>query len=62
MGPDGAVNIIYREEIKNASDPEAMRQKLIQVIAVFHNPYVAASRGYIDDGLSCARRAKLIAG
>ncbi len=64
MGPDGAVNIIYREEIKNAADPEAMRQKLIQEYREhFANPYVAAGRGYIDDVIEPRQtRAKLIAG
>ncbi len=64
MGPDGAVNIIYREEITNAADPEAMRQKLTQEYREhFANPYVAASRGYIDDVIEPHQtRAKLIAG
>ncbi len=64
MGPDGAVNIIYREEIKNAADPEAMRQKLVQEYREhFANPYVAAGRGYIDDVIEPRQtRAKLIAG
>ncbi len=64
MGPDGAVNIIYREEIANAADPEAMRQKLTQEYRDhFANPYVAASRGYIDDVIEPHQtRAKLIAG
>jgi len=64
MGPDGAVNIIYREEIANAADPEAMRQKLTQEYRDhFANPYVAAARGYIDDVIEPHQtRAKLIAG
>jgi len=64
MGPDGAVNIIYREEITNAADPEAMRQKLTQEYREhFANPYVAASRGYVDDVIEPHQtRAKLIAG
>ena len=64
MGPDGAVSIIYREEIKNAADPEAMRQKLIQEYREhFANPYVAAGRGYIDDVIEPRQtRSKLIAG
>jgi acetyl-CoA carboxylase carboxyltransferase component len=64
MGPDGAVNIIYREEIANAADPEAMRQKLTQEYREhFANPYVAAGRGYIDDVIEPHQtRAKLIAG
>ncbi len=64
MGPDGAVNIIYRDEITNAADPEAMRQKLVQEYREhFANPYVAAGRGYIDDVIEPHQtRAKLIAG
>jgi acetyl-CoA carboxylase carboxyltransferase component len=64
MGPDGAVNIIYREEIASAADPEAMRQKLTQEYRDhFANPYVAAARGYIDDVIEPHQtRAKLIAG
>jgi len=64
MGPDGAVNIIYRDEIKNAADPEALRQKLIaEYREHFSNPYVAAGRGYVDDVIEPHQtRAKLIAG
>ncbi len=50
MGPEGAVNIIYREEIQMSSDPDATRQRLIaEYRERFANPYVAASRGYVDD-------------
>ena len=50
MGPEGAVEIIYRRELKEAEDPEALRQKLIQEYKdKFANPYYAASLGYIDD-------------
>ncbi len=50
MGPDGAVNIIFRKEIAEAADPEAERARLIEEYRNrFANPYVAASRGYIDD-------------
>ena len=50
MGPEGAVNIIYRNEIKKSENPEETRQKLIQEYRdKFANPYVAAGRGYIDD-------------
>jgi acetyl-CoA carboxylase carboxyltransferase component len=64
MGPDGAVNIIYREEIAKAADPDAVRQKLTQEYRDhFANPYVAASRGYVDDVIEPHQtRAKLIAG
>jgi acetyl-CoA carboxylase carboxyltransferase component len=64
MGPDGAVNILYRDEIANAADPEAMKQKLVQEYRDhFANPYIAAGRGYIDDVIEPRQtRARLIAG
>ena len=50
MGPEGAVNIIARKEIKEADDPEAKRTELLDDYKnKFANPYVAASKGYIDD-------------
>jgi len=50
MGPEGAVNIIFRGDIANSEKPEEARQKLIQEYRdKFANPYVAASKGYIDD-------------
>ena len=49
MGPEGAANIIFRKEISEAEDPEKMRrQKIKEYKAKFANPYVAASRGYVD--------------
>ncbi len=50
MGPDGAVNIIFRKELADAADPAARRAELIQEYRdKFANPYVAAARGYLDD-------------
>jgi propionyl-CoA carboxylase beta chain len=50
MGPEGAVNIVYREEIERAKDPEARRKELVAgYVEQFANPYVAAARGYLDD-------------
>ena len=50
MGPEGAVNIVYREEIERANDPDAKRKELVAAyIERFANPYVAAARGYLDD-------------
>ena len=50
MGPDGAVNIIFRKEIAQANDPQAKRAELeADYREKFANPYIAASRGYIDD-------------
>ncbi len=49
MGPEGAANIIFRHEIAGAEDPEATRKEKIQEYKEkFANPYVAASRGYVD--------------
>jgi acetyl-CoA carboxylase carboxyltransferase component len=49
MGPEGAANIIFRKEITTADDPEKMRQqKVNEYREKFANPYVAASKGYID--------------
>jgi len=62
LGPEAAVNIIYREEIKQAEDPEAARRKLGEEYEKrFANPYIAASRGYIDDVIDPAEtRPKII--
>ena len=50
MGPEGAVNIIFRKEIAAAEDPEAERERLVQEYREkFAHPYVAASLGYIDE-------------
>jgi propionyl-CoA carboxylase beta chain len=50
MGPEGAVNIIYRKDISQSPTPDQRRQKLIDDYkAHFANPYSAAERGYIDD-------------
>jgi acetyl-CoA carboxylase carboxyltransferase component len=50
MGPDGAVNIIFRKELAQAKDPVQRKAELVEEYREkFANPYVAASRGYIDD-------------
>ena len=50
MGPEAAVNIIYRRELQSAADPAAKRAELVaDYTARFANPYVAAERGYVDD-------------
>jgi len=50
MGPEGAVNIVFRNELEEADDPEARRAELIADYKErFANPYVAAERGYVDD-------------
>jgi propionyl-CoA carboxylase beta chain len=50
MGPEGAVNIVFRHELAGAEEPEARRAELIaEYRERFANPYVAAERGYVDD-------------
>jgi propionyl-CoA carboxylase beta chain len=50
MGPQGAINIIFRDELKNAADPTERRVELgLDYSERFASPYVAASRGYIQD-------------
>jgi acetyl-CoA carboxylase carboxyltransferase component len=50
MGPDGAVNIIFRRELGEAGDPVSRKAELVQDYRErFANPYVAAARGYVDD-------------
>jgi propionyl-CoA carboxylase beta chain len=50
MGPEGAVNIVYRRELAAAADQEgARRQKIEEFRERFANPFVAAERGYVDD-------------
>ena len=50
MGPDGAVNIIFRNELKQASDPESVRGELVaDYRETFANPIKAAELGYVDE-------------
>jgi acetyl-CoA carboxylase carboxyltransferase component len=49
MGPEGAVNIIFNKQIAAAEDPDAERQKYVQVIREQIDPYVAASWAMVDD-------------
>jgi acetyl-CoA carboxylase carboxyltransferase component len=64
MGPDGAVDIIFRKEIKGAKDPLAKKKELAaDYTEKFASPYVAAERGYIDDIIEPRdTRARLING
>jgi len=63
MGPDAAVNIIYRRDLAKSPTPDERREKLISDYkAHFANPYAAAERGYIDDVIIPHQtRPKLIA-
>jgi propionyl-CoA carboxylase beta chain len=50
MGPDGAVNIVFRNELKAASDPDARKEELVADYREnFASPYKAAELGYIDE-------------
>ena len=50
MGPDGAVNIIFRKELAQADDPVRRKTELVaDYREKFANPYITASRGYVDD-------------
>ncbi len=50
MGPKGAVNILYRDELADADDVPERREELIeQYRETFANPYIAAERGFVDD-------------
>ena len=50
MGPEGAIDIIFRRELADAGDPEATRTRLVaEYRQQFANPYIAAGRGYLDD-------------
>jgi propionyl-CoA carboxylase beta chain len=63
MGPEGAVNILYKRELDAASDPDALRTaRVAEFREKFANPYVAASRGFIDEVIHPRQtRGKLIA-
>jgi acetyl-CoA carboxylase carboxyltransferase component len=61
MGPDGAANIIFRKDIQEAEDKLAMRQeKISEYKDKVANPYIAASRGYIDAVIEPAETRKRI--
>jgi propionyl-CoA carboxylase beta subunit len=50
MGPDGAVNILYKREMDGAADPAALKEeKTREYREKFANPFVAAERGYVDE-------------
>jgi propionyl-CoA carboxylase beta chain len=63
MGAEGAVNILYRDEITGADDPAATRERLVtEYEEQFANPYIAAARGYVDDVIRPSEtRPRLIA-
>lgn len=62
MGPEGAVNVISRKEISESDDPDNTRKRLIsEYKEKFSTPYIAASRGYIDDVIDPGDTRKKIA-
>ena len=63
MGPEGAVNVLYRRELQAAADPAALRAKLVSEFREkLANPFVAASRGFVDEIIQPrTTRPKLIA-
>ncbi|HEY2431187.1 MAG TPA: carboxyl transferase domain-containing protein [Vicinamibacterales bacterium] len=63
MGPDAAINILYKRELEKADDPAAARaERVAEFREKFANPYVAAARGFIDEVIYPRQtRAKLIA-
>ena len=63
MGPEGAVNILYKRELDKAADPQAARaERIAEFREKFANPYVAAARGFVDEVIHPRQtRPKLIA-
>ena len=63
MGPEGAVNILYKRELEAAPDPAVARaEKVAEFRDKFANPFVAAARGYLDEIIRPREtRRKLIA-
>ena len=62
MGPEGAVNIVFRKELEESADSEARRAELIEDYRErFANPYVAAERGYVDDVIEPRRTRPVLA-
>jgi propionyl-CoA carboxylase beta chain len=63
MGPEGAVNILYRRELQTADDAEGLRRrKVAEFREKFANPYIAAERGFVDEVIEPRHtRRKIIA-
>jgi acetyl-CoA carboxylase carboxyltransferase component len=62
MGPEGAITVLYRQELARAADPVAERKRLVQeYVDKFHNPYSAADMGQIDEVIEpSATRLRLV--
>jgi acetyl-CoA carboxylase carboxyltransferase component len=62
MGPQGAVDIVYRRELAAADEPASRRDELIDEYAErYANPYLAAERGYVDDVIDPQDTRRLLA-
>jgi len=63
MGPEGAVNVLFRRELAAAADPEALRrEKVAEFRDAFANPHVAASKGFVDEVIEPRQtRRKIVA-
>jgi len=64
MGPEGAVNVLYRRELATAADADALRaERVAEFREKFANPYVAAERGFVDEVIEPRHtRRKIVAG
>ncbi len=61
MGPQGAVEIVYRRELAEASDPAARRAELVdEYTERYANPYIAAERGFVDDVIDPADTRRVL--
>ena len=61
MGPQGAVEIVYRRELADSADPATRRSELVEEYTErYANPYVAAERGYVDDVIDPAETRKVL--
>ncbi len=61
MGPQGAVEIVYRRELAEAADPLARRAELVEEYTErYANPYIAAERGYVDDVIDPADTRRVL--
>jgi acetyl-CoA carboxylase carboxyltransferase component len=61
MGPQGAVDIVYRRELATSTDAAGRRAQLVEEYTErFANPYLAAERGYVDDVIDPAETRKVL--
>ena len=61
MGPQGAVDIVYRRELATSADAAGRRAQLVdEYTERFANPYLAAERGYVDDVIDPADTRKVL--